>query len=131
MDAKNVEKHETQAVRPERIESGPTYRPNVDIIERQDELFVLADMPGVRAEQIQINYERGQLSIIGRIKPRQKPETAYLLREYGMGDFVRTFQVGEGVDAGRIEAEIKNGVLTLHLPKSEAVKARSIPVKAK
>jgi HSP20 family molecular chaperone IbpA len=126
-----IQKREAQALQPERIESGPTYRPNVDIIEKENELLLQADIPGVKAEQIEINYERGQLSIVGRVKPRQKPETAYLLREYGVGDFVRTFQVGEGIDAGKIEAEVRNGVLTLHLPKTEAMKARTIPVKTK
>lgn len=126
-----IQKREAQALQPERIESGPTYRPNVDIIENENELLLLADMPGVKAEQVEINYEQGQLSIAGRVSPRQKPEIAYLLREYGVGDFVRTFQVGEGIDAGKIEAEIKNGVLTLHLPKAESMKARAIPVVAK
>lgn len=126
-----IQKREAQALQPERIESGPTYRPNVDIIEKEAELLLQADMPGVKAEQIEINYERGQLSIVGRVKPRQKPETTYLLREYGVGDFVRTFQVGEGIDASKIEAEVRNGVLTLHLPKTETIEARTIPVKTK
>ena len=56
--------------------------------------------------------------------------SAFLVREYGVGDFHRAFQIGEGIDAAKIEAEVNNGVLTLRLPKSEAAKARTIEVKA-
>ena len=61
--------------------------------------------------------------------PRQKEDTAYLLREYGVGEFFRLFQVGEAIDNGNINAHLKNGVLTIRLPKTEAVKARKIAVK--
>ncbi len=59
-----------------------------------------------------------------------RKHSAYLLREYGVGDFYRTFRVSEQIDASRIEAEYADGVLKLHLPKVEAVKPRKITVKA-
>ncbi|HVP13051.1 MAG TPA: Hsp20/alpha crystallin family protein [Phycisphaerae bacterium] len=127
----NIEKRKESAVMPvERTRSAPTYIPVVDIIERRDELMMLADMPGARAEHIDINYDKGLLTIHARVEPRQNPQqTEYLLQEYGVGDFHRTFEVGEGIDPNKIEAEVKNGLLTLHLPKSEAFKPRKIAVK--
>jgi HSP20 family protein len=128
----NIEKRKEGAVMPvERTRSTPTYVPVVDIIERRDELMLLADVPGAKAENIDIDYDKGLLTIHARVEPRQNPErTEYLLQEYGVGDFTRTFEIGEGVDQSKIEAEVKNGLLTLHLPKSEAFKPRKIMVKA-
>jgi HSP20 family protein len=120
-------------VRPaERMRDRKTYAPNVDILEKEDELLVLADMPGVRADNIDIHYEQAMLTIHGKAEPRQSVnETQYLLREYGVGDFYRSFRIGEGIDADKIHAELSNGVLELHLPKSEEVKPRRIEVKMK
>jgi len=125
-----LEKHIATTDQPEQVRSGRTYVPVVDIIEQEDELLLLADVPGAKADGIDIRYERGELSIVARIEPRRSPDATYLLREYGVGDFVRTFQVGEGLDPSKIRAEVKAGVLTLHLPKAEAAKTRKIAVKA-
>lgn len=114
--------------RAEQTRSVPHYRPNVDIIETADELLVMADVPGADAKDIDINFESGTLTLHARVNTRQNAETDYLLREYGTGDFVRTFQVSEQIDASRISAEVADGVLTLHLPKVEAVKPRTIKV---
>ena len=129
-EATTIEKREHEVVQAERTRSGRVYRPNVDIIERTDELLLVADMPGVRSEDIDIQYENGLLSIQGRVQPRQRADCAgFLSCEYGVGDFERSFQIGEGIDASRIQAECSAGVLTLHLPKTEAVKPRKIAVK--
>jgi len=124
-----LEKRETQAIQPEQIHGGPTYVPSVDIIEEESRLVLLADMPGVTAEGVDIHYERGQLTIHGRVAPRQNPDTDYLLQEYGVGDFHRRFEIGEGIDANGIEAELRDGVLRLHLPKTQEVLPRRIAVK--
>jgi len=127
----NIEKRKESAVtHVERTRSTPTYIPVVDIIEKQDEMMLLADVPGADPKNIDINYDKGLLTIHARVDPRQNPErTEYLLQEYGVGDFSRTFEVGEGVDQSKIEAEVKDGLLMLHLPKSEAFKPRKIAVK--
>ncbi|MGD9644823.1 MAG: Hsp20/alpha crystallin family protein [Pirellulales bacterium] len=114
----------------EQTRSGQWYRPNVDIIEKQEELLVLADMPGLGADLIDIRFEDGTLTIHGRVPARQAGEVRYLVREYGIGDFYRTFRVSEEIDASRISAEYRQGVLMLHMPKAEAVKPRTISVKA-
>jgi HSP20 family molecular chaperone IbpA len=101
----------------------------VDIIEKPDELLLLADVPGAQVDGIDIHYERGALTLTARVDERQPNESNWILREYGVGDFVRTFQVGEGIDAAKIKAEVTGGVLTLRLPKAEAAKTRKIVVK--
>lgn len=127
-----LEKRENQEVqRVEQTRAGRTFVPSVDIVEQDNELLVMADMPGVRSEDLDIRYERGELTIHGKVAQRQDPEhTNYLLREYGVGDFYRAFQVGETIDPSKIEADLKNGVLTLHLPKTQAAVPRKISVKS-
>lgn len=130
METTAMQKQEAQPLQPERTRGGRAYRPHVDIVENGDKLMLLADLPGARAEDIDVQYENGMLTLAARVKPRQ-PEgcTNMLFCEYGIGDFVRTFQVGEAIDASRITAEVANGVLTLHLPKTAAAKLRRIAVK--
>ena len=124
-----IEKRESAVSQVERSRAGRTYAPNVDIIEEPDKWLVLADVPGAEAGDIDIQYEQGQLSIHATVEPRrQEHETQYLVREYGLGDYYRCFRLGEGIDTGRIEATVDNGVLTVHLPKSEAVLSKKIAV---
>lgn len=127
-----LSKHESAPVaRTERVRSGPTYAPVVDIVERPDRLLLIADMPGVSADDLDVTYERGTLTIRGRVAARPAYENRTLaLNEYGVGDFERSFEIGEGVDSNRIEAELHDGVLTLHLPKSPELTPRKIAVKS-
>lgn len=106
------------------------YRPAVDILEKPNELLLVADVPGAGGNDVEINYERGELRIHARV-PARTPKNAHpVAQEYGVGDFVRTFQIGEGIDAARIEAQIADGVLTVHLPKAEAARQRKIAVRS-
>jgi HSP20 family protein len=107
--------------------SGLTYSPRFDIWETEDELVLSGDMPGVLPEDLDIRFENRELSIRGKVRPRHE-KTEFLYAEYGIGDFYRTFTVGETVDSSKIAAELKNGVVTIHLPKSEKVKPRRIEV---
>ncbi len=109
---------------------GPYYRPTVDIYEQADELTVLADIPGAKNDQIDIYFEDGTLTIHAKVPPRQTSQGPFARKEYGVGDFYRTFRVSEQIDSTRIAAEYSAGVLTLHLPKVEAVKPRKIKVNA-
>lgn len=130
-DAATLTKPKTdEATTAELTRCGACYRPNVDILEQADELVVLTDMPGANPEDIDIDFKDGMLTIHGKIRPRQEENTQYLLREYGVGDYWRTFQVSEAIDASKITAEYTDGVLTLHLPKAEATRPRKISVKA-
>jgi HSP20 family protein len=125
-----MEKRERQDLaRPERIRGGWTYQPAVDILERTNEFVLRADMPGVASNGIDVRYENGTLTIQGQVQPRQPQDTNYWLREYGVGDFYRSFQLGDIIDANGISAECTNGVLTVHLPKIESARPRKIVVK--
>lgn len=122
-------REETEAAPTEQTRNWRVYRPNVDILEGREELTVLADMPGVNRDSIDIRFENGMLTIHGKVAPRHDAQKGFLLREYGVGDFFREFRVSEAVNAEGISAEYRNGVLTLHLPKVEAAKPRKISVK--
>ena len=122
-------KNEPETV--ERTRGGQVYRPNVDIQETPNELTLLADMPGVNNESIDIDFEEGLLTIQGKVGNRYENENRFLLREYGVGDFYRTFRVSERIDVAGIHAECKDGVLTVHLPKVEAAKPRKIAVQSR
>ena len=106
------------------------YRPNVDIVEQAEELTVLADMPGVSRDGIDIDFENGMLTIRGRLDRAEPDGVTLVSSEYGVGDFYRTFQVGEKIDGAKITAEFTDGVLSLHLPKVDQVKPRKIAVQA-
>ncbi len=125
-----IENHEATTTEVEPTHGGRTYIPTVDIVEDEDELLLIADVPGATHDGIDIDYERGRLTVQARVVPRQPPDRInYLLQEYGAGDFCRSFQVGEGIDADKIHAEIAEGVLTVHLPKAPELKPRRIDVK--
>lgn len=113
----------------EQTRSGNYYRPVVDIVERPEELTVYVDLPGANGDQIDVRFEDGTLSIHARVEPRHAEIPAFFIQEYGVGDYFRSFQVNETVEASRISAEFADGVLTLHLPKVEAAKPRRIDVK--
>lgn len=123
-------KDKTDQTQPTTTRRSWTFVPVCDILELADEWIVRADLPGTTAENVDINFERGVLTLHAAVQCRQnEQETSFLVREYGVGDFHRTFEIGESVDAEKIHAEFKQGVLTLHLPKSEAVKPRKIAVR--
>ena len=128
--------HENLATKPtaaetaaaERTRSGCCYRPDVDILEQGDELVVLANVPGAKSDTIDVKFEDGMLEIQAAVEPRECDGHTCLLHEYDVGDYYRSFQVSEAIDARKISAEYADGVLKLHLPKAEAVKPRKIAV---
>lgn len=123
-----LEKHTAEEGRlAERTRGGQVYRPDVDILEDAEGLTILADMPGVAAADIDVKFENGELTILAPVQPR-RGDARMIWREYGVGDYVRTFRVSEIIDAERISAEYRNGVLTLRLPKVEAARPRRIAV---
>jgi HSP20 family protein len=105
-----------------------TISPRIDLLESEDEFLLLADMPGVKSEDVDIRFEKGELTIHGR-RHEAYPGKEAAFREYDGANFSRAFLVAETVAADRITAELKNGVLTVRLPKTEAVKPKKITVK--
>jgi len=117
------------ATRVEVAGNGKSFSPRVDIFETKLELFLLADLPGVTPDNVDLRYERGELALRGKVAPAAD-RGQRVLEEYETGDFYRVFQIHESIDAGKIEAEFKNGVLTVHLPKQESVKPKQVQVRA-
>ena len=128
-DEATITKTPAESGAAERTWWGTCYRPNVDIVEQDDALLVHADIPGASGDSINIDFRDGTLTIHAKVLPRQKDDVQFLVREYGVGDYYRTFQVSEVIDASKISAEYADGVLTLHLPKGEAARPRKISVK--
>lgn len=125
-----AQKGRAEQALPEHTRGGVYFTPRVDIYETDKELILFADMPGVRPEDVDLRYERGELLLHGRLQPRQR-QGNFLAGEYDEGDFYRTFNIHESIDSTKIEASCKNGVVTVHLPKVEAARPRQITVQAK
>jgi HSP20 family protein len=123
-----AQKGRNEPATPETTWGGTYFTPRVDIFEAEGELTLFADLPGVRPEDVDLRYERGELLLHGRVAQRQRNAQG-LLQEYEVGDFYRAFTIHESIDSNRIEAECKNGVLTVHLPKAESVKPKQIQIK--
>ena len=106
------------------------YTPLVDVIENQDGFVFQADLPGVKAGDVDVSFENGTLTLEAKAAPRQPAGQSYLWREYGVGHFYRSFNIAAPVDAGGIKAQLKDGVLELYVPKAESAKPRKIQVKS-
>ena len=104
-----------------------TVTPMVDIFENDNEILLHADMPGVPKDDITVNIDNGRLEITGVRKLQQSGSPTW--QEYGDVEFRRTFSVPQTIDVSLVNAEFKNGVLQLHLPKSEKSKPRMIEIK--
>jgi HSP20 family protein len=107
----------------------PVYIPAVDIYESENEIVLLADMPGVAPGDVDVDLRDNQLTLLGKVSLEEKQERV-LLQEYGVGDFYRQFTLSSRIDQGKIEASMKDGVLTLTLPKAEVAKPKKVVVKA-
>lgn len=108
--------------------SMPTVAPLVDIYENEDEILLYADMPGVEKKDISINIDNGKLILSGT---REMVTTGVASREeFGELEYQRTFSVPQSIDVEKVNAELKEGVLLLHLPKSAAAKPRQIEIQA-
>jgi HSP20 family protein len=104
-----------------------TYSPHVDICDAGDALTVFADLPGAKPEEIDVQYEDGVLSLHACVQPRPLPGRM-LKQEFGIGDYRRSFRLGDGFDASQITAESRHGVLTIRVPRMAAVRPRKIAV---
>jgi len=101
--------------------------PPVDIFENEDSLIVVADLPGVNKEGVEIHVEDDILTIKGNAKYTQPANV--LRQEFTLQNYYRQFQLSDEVDQSKISAESKNGVLTIMMPKAEKSKPKQIKVK--
>lgn len=105
-----------------------TFQPRVDIQEGPDQWTIVAEVPGAAKESVQLSYEEGLLTLRADVPDRSRPDAAPLLQENPVGDFERTFRLGEGINGAGISAGLSDGVLTIRLPKAEAARPRRIEI---
>lgn len=129
MTNKAIEKRESTSLAPERIHQAAYYTPLIDIAETNSQFYFQADLPGVRSEDLDIQFENGHLTIHGKLREPERKGQECLWSEYGTGHFYRSFEINTPVQVDGIRAELKNGELTLVVPKAEAAKARKIQIK--
>ena len=101
-------------------------RPAVDIFETEQGLTLVADLPGVDKDDLKIDLDQGLLTVQGNGKSQMRGDS--IRREFLHGSFYRQFRLSDEIDSENIAAEMKNGVLTLLLPKSEAARPRRIEI---
>lgn len=103
-----------------------TIAPVVDIFENEDEILLHADMPGVTKENVTVNVDNGKLEITGTRHLQTAGTQSW--QEFSDVEYKRVFSVPPSIDVSQVNAELKEGVLKLHLPKSEAAKPRRIEI---
>jgi HSP20 family molecular chaperone IbpA len=128
MTALATKQRDNQLAQAELTRDKPLYIPRFDIWETDDELVLCGDLPGVKSDCLDIRFENGELVIHGKVEARNEG-AQFTYQEYGLGDFYRSFTIGEAIDSSKIAAKLRDGVLTVHLPKTEKVKPRRIKVK--
>lgn len=107
------------------------YTPTVDVLESDSEVTLVAEVPGAAADGFDVQVDKGVLTLNARVTPRDVGRNArFLLREYGVGDYARSFRMGDGIDTEAITAEYAAGVLTVHLPKRDTARTKKISVRA-
>jgi len=114
----------------EQTRPGLVFTPAVDIFETEKEITLLADMPGVKAKDLTIDLHDNVLSLDGDVESPEGADEVTVLREYRTGKYYRQFTLSQVIDQSKIDAELKDGVLRLRLPKVEAATPRKITVKS-
>ena len=114
----------------EQTRPGLVFTPAVDIFETDKEITLLADMPGVQAGELDIDLHENVLTLEGEVQPPEGANEVDVIREYRTGKYYRQFTLSQVIDQSKIDAELKDGVLRLRLPKVEAARPRKIAVKS-
>jgi HSP20 family protein len=118
---------ETEA---ERTRDRLAFVPRADIYETDEAIFVVADMPGVSEDSLDITLEKGVLSLNGTVEPETLEDYSLAYAEYRVGDYVRSFTLSNEINQEAIEATLKDGVLHLTLPKVTEAQTRKIAITA-
>jgi HSP20 family molecular chaperone IbpA len=108
----------------------PTFTPLIDIHEGPEGLILEADLPGAVEQDLRIQLEDNVLTLHAKVDSPAPPEARLLHEEYVLGDYQRSFILGDEVDRDRITAELTHGVLRLFLPKADRARTRRIEIKS-
>lgn len=122
-------KEKQEVGKPEQTTEMPVFTPSVDIFETDHEITLLADLPGVKPENMNIDLNEDVLTLSGDIEPFENPDEQDIMVEYEVGRYDRQFTLSEIIDQNKIEANLSEGVLRLRLPKAEKAQPRKIEVK--
>ncbi len=114
----------------EQTRPGLVFTPAVDIFETEKEITLLADMPGVKSKDLNIDLRENVLTLDGDAKSPEGDGEVDVIREYRTGKYYRQFTLSQVIDQAKIDAELKDGVLRLRLPKVEAATPRKIVIKS-
>lgn len=112
----------------ESITAGKTYTPYTDIGETRDALIITMDLPGVDRVRLEVTLEKDTLRVDGKIDDTIYQDLRAVYTEYNVGHFTRSFSLSQRINREGIAAEIRDGVLTLRLPKVDEAKPRRITV---
>jgi len=131
MSAQELQVQEKQVVRQDSEETKPIryFVPAVDIFETDEQVTVIAEMPGVKSDGVDISLEDNVLTIRGQ-READEMEGRLLLQEYETGSYLRKFTVAETIDQEKIRASMTGGLLKVELPKAEPARPRRIEVQA-
>jgi HSP20 family protein len=119
IQVQEAEKQEIEQGSAERTRSRRAFIPRVDIYETNDAIVLFADMPGVTPDSLDITLEQGVLTLDGFVESQGPEDYALAYAEYRIGDYVRSFSLSNQINQEAIEAQLKDGVLHLHLPKEK------------
>lgn len=114
---------------PVRSAGARVYRPLTDIVETDEGVTLMLEVPGVPADGLDVTLEKRVLTIRGKVHYTRRDKLQLAYAEYGEGDYERSFTLSDDFDPDKIEAEIANGVLTLTLPRAAEAQPRKIAVK--
>lgn len=120
----------TPAEAPETTTGARLYRPLTDIVETEDGVTLMLEMPGVDPNDVDVTLEQRVLTIRGKVQPTQSEKLQLAYAEYGEGDYERAFTMSDDFDPDKIGASAVNGVLTVTLPRAAEAKPKKIAVKA-
>jgi len=130
IDAKNQNQTaESQGQEAVRDRNRSVFQPRIDLWESATDWHLVAELPGVRPEDLDIVTKDGTLTIEGRVQERSVPDANLRRAEYELGDFRRSFHLGDSLATEGAEATLKDGVLTLRLPKHESLRPRKIQIR--
>ena len=130
LQMQETEKREVAETDSERTRDRAAFVPRADIYGNDDEIVVVADMPGVDEHSVDVTLENNVLTINGYVEPEQPEGMGLSYAEYQVGDYQRAFTVSDQIDREGIEATVKDGVLRLRLPKVTEARVKKIAIKA-
>lgn len=128
-DKKDMVQVNTSASIDQILEKESSFSPLVDVYETNDEFVLIANMPGVKKENVILKYEEGSLSILGRVDYNSAIDRKYILNENEMGNYYRKFRISNSIDESKIQAKFEDGQLVINLPKHDRAKPKTIQIK--